>query len=170
MSTGLPWLGASASRTLRGIEVRRSRSPKNFLSSPATCWARLVRSSYMVSTTPSTVRSGLKLWRTRSMVSISSLTPSRAKYSGCMGIRMESAATRALSVSRSSAGGQSRIMNSNSGRTVSSPSRRRNSRLSCETSSMLAPIRFLCAGMTKSPSGSTGSMASRALANPISTW
>jgi len=39
------------------------------------------------------------------MVSSNSVTPSRAKYSACMGMSTVSAATSALRVSRSSAGG-----------------------------------------------------------------
>ena len=49
--------------------------------------------------------------RIRSIVSSSSLMPSRAKYSPCIGISTVSAATSALRVSRSSAGGQSITMN-----------------------------------------------------------
>jgi len=47
----------------------------------------------------------------RSIVSNSSLMPSSAKYSACIGIRTASAATSAFSVSRSSAGGQSSTTN-----------------------------------------------------------
>ncbi len=50
------------------------------------------------------------------MVSSNSVTPSRAKYSACMGISTVSAATSALRVSRSSAGGQSMTMNWNCSR------------------------------------------------------
>ena len=41
--------------------VLKSLSPKNFFSSCVTCCARLVRSSYMVNTTPSTSSGGFRV-------------------------------------------------------------------------------------------------------------
>ena len=57
--TGMPWLGASPSRTLRGMTVRNTFSLKNWRTSPATCWPRFVRSSNIVSSTPSMSSDGL---------------------------------------------------------------------------------------------------------------
>ena len=57
--TGIPWLGASPSRTLRGMTVRNTFSLKNSRTSVATCWPRFVRSSNIVSSTPSISSSGL---------------------------------------------------------------------------------------------------------------
>src|ERR1019366_7215409 len=62
---------------------------------------------YMVRRIPSMARGCWKESRIRSMVSMSSETPSRAKNSHWMGTSTESAAMRALSVRRSRAGGQS---------------------------------------------------------------
>src|SRR6267142_1204435 len=49
----------------RGIVVLQSLSPKYLFNSDITCWARFVRSSSMVRTTPSMVSSGWKLPRIR---------------------------------------------------------------------------------------------------------
>ena len=54
----MPWLGASASRTLRGMTVPYTFSLKNSRTSRATCCPRFVRSSLMVSSTPSMSRDG----------------------------------------------------------------------------------------------------------------
>ncbi len=99
--------GASARRTLRGITVVKRRSLKYSRRVSVTCWARFVRSSYIVRSTPSMITSGLNAARTRSSVEISSEIPSRAKYSACMVTISVLAAARTFSVSRSSAGGQS---------------------------------------------------------------
>ena len=66
-----------------------------------------MRSSYIVSTTPAMVRFGLTPPWMRRTVEISSLTPSRAKYSHCSGTRMPSAAASAETVRWPSDGGQS---------------------------------------------------------------
>jgi hypothetical protein len=63
LNAGCPWLGASASRMFRGIVVVHNPSPKYFFNSSATCCARLVRSSNMVSTTPSTASAGFSSTR-----------------------------------------------------------------------------------------------------------
>lgn len=56
--------------------------------------------------------SGLSATRTRSMVSMSWVMPSRARNSHWTGTRTESAATRALIVSNPSEGGQSMMVKS----------------------------------------------------------
>ena len=56
----MPWLGASARRMLRGMVVLRSLSPKKPRRLSVTCWERLVRSSYMVSRTPSRASVGVE--------------------------------------------------------------------------------------------------------------
>ena len=58
-STGMPWLGASPRRTLRGITVAKTFSLKNARTSRATCCPRFVRSSCIVSSTPSMSSAGL---------------------------------------------------------------------------------------------------------------
>ena len=153
----------------RGTVVSHSRSPKNFFSSPDTCCARFVRSSSMVNTTPSINSPGFSDTRILSTVSINSLIPSRAKYSACIGISTESAATNAFSVSKSSAGGQSITMYSNLSRKGASASFKRNSRRSTDTSSMLAPIKSLRDGISHNCSSSVCWSASWAVASPIRT-
>ena len=83
---------------------------KNSARSAATCRVRLVRSSYIVSRMPSIARLCWNESRIRSTVSMSCEIPSSAKNSHWMGMRTESEATKAFSVSRSSAGGQSIMM------------------------------------------------------------
>jgi len=75
---GFPKLGASPRRTLRGIMVRYTCSPKKWRASSATCTDRLRRLSNIVRRIPSIRRSALKAWRIRSIVSNSLLTPSSA--------------------------------------------------------------------------------------------
>ena len=147
---------------LRGTVVAHTFSPKNRFSSAVTCWARFVRSLNMVSRTPSISSVGLKLDRIRSTVSSNSLIPSRAKYSACIGIKTVSAATSAFRVSKSRAGGQSRTMNWKRSRTGANAFRRRNSRCSASTNSILAPIRFLWEGISQSCSSSVVWSASSA--------
>src|SRR6266699_3260274 len=60
---GLPWLGASASLTLRGIKVLNTWSPKKSLRSSRTWRERLVRSSNIVNRIPSIASFGL--WERR---------------------------------------------------------------------------------------------------------
>src|SRR5882672_8050663 len=108
--TGIPWLGASPRRTLRGMTVRKTFSLKNCRTSLATCCPRLVRSSNIVRSTPSMSSAGLSAARTRRIVPTRSARPSSAKYSQCSGINTASAATSAFSVSRPSDGGQSTKM------------------------------------------------------------
>ena len=55
----MPRLGASPRRTLRGITVRNTFSLKNCADVGDTCWPRLVRSSNIVSSTPSMSSRGL---------------------------------------------------------------------------------------------------------------
>jgi hypothetical protein len=102
-----PWLGASASRTLRGTIVRNSLSPKCWLSCADTSLARLLRTSYIVRSTPSISSFGLRRALTARIVSLSDDSPSSAKYSHCIGTITPSAAVSALIVSRCSDGGQS---------------------------------------------------------------
>src|SRR6185312_14441123 len=90
------------------------------------------------------------------------------KYSACIGTSTESAATSALRVKRSKAGGQSRTMKSNCSRMDSSAVRRRNSLFSAPTSSILAPIRFLCDGIRLKPSNSVVITAPQAGASAVS--
>ncbi|MNT93802.1 hypothetical protein D3C72_2353600 [compost metagenome] len=80
------------------------------MSCAETSLVRLMRGSYMVRSRPSIFSAGLSIWAMRWMLLIRSLKPSRAKYSHCMGMITPSAATRALTVSIDSAGGQSMRM------------------------------------------------------------
>ena len=57
---GNPWLGASANRTLRGMTVSKTRSPRYRRASAATSADSFVRASYMVSATPFRTSSGFK--------------------------------------------------------------------------------------------------------------
>src|SRR5690242_14356949 len=57
--TGLPKLGASPMRTLRGMTVSNTSSGKCSRTSRSTSWARRVRPSCMVNSIPATVRHGL---------------------------------------------------------------------------------------------------------------
>ena len=72
-----------------------------------TWFARFMRPSNIVNSTPSIVRCGLYAAFTFSIVAVSADRPSSAKYSACIGTTTPSAATSALSVSRPSDGGQS---------------------------------------------------------------
>ena len=77
---------------LRTPRRRRTAAPRS------TTWCESdSRSSYSVSTAPSIASSGFHAARTRSSVRISSLTPSRAKYSHWIGISTASAAASAFS-------------------------------------------------------------------------
>jgi len=105
--TGIPWLGASARRTFLGITLSNTWEPKKLRRSAATCFERVVRSSYMVRRIPSIARDGLIVWRMRISVSSSSDTPSIARYSHWIGTRTESLAASAFRVRRSKDGGQS---------------------------------------------------------------
>ena len=108
----MPWLGASARRTLRGTRVRNTVSPKCWVSSLLTALARLLRTSYMVRMMPSISSAGLSFCFSALMVLISELRPSSAKYSHCIGTMMPSAAAKAFRVSSDSDGGQSMMMKS----------------------------------------------------------
>ena len=149
---GFPWLGASASRTFLGITVEKTCAPKKLRRSEATWRESVVRSSYMVNRMPSTAKSGFSVLRILISVSRSSETPSSAKYSHCIGIKTESLATKALSVTRSSAGGQSSMTKRYVALMLSMALRRKYSRPSMETSSTPAPTRFLSAGIRSRPS------------------
>ena len=76
--TGWPKLGASARRMLRGTWVEKTLSLKWERTSVITCCVRFVRSSTMVSSTPSTSSSGLSARFTRCSVAVSSEMPSSA--------------------------------------------------------------------------------------------
>jgi len=106
----MPKLGASLSRTVRGMTARYTLSPKYFFTCATTCIVRFSRPEYMVNSTPSMSRWRLYFWRTVLRVPISSLRPSNAKNSHCIGITTVSAAQSALTVSRSSDGAQSMKM------------------------------------------------------------
>jgi len=105
---GKPWLGASASRMLRGTIVSNTLVPKWRRISSATSRERFVRSSYMVSRMPAITRWRLRPPWTLSTVDTSSLIPSSAKYSHWRGTMTPSAAVSALTVRWPSDGGQSR--------------------------------------------------------------
>jgi hypothetical protein len=150
--TGIPWLGASASRTFRGITLSNTWEPKKPLRSAATCFESVVRSSYMVKSMPSITSAGLIVRRRRINVSRSSETPSKAKYSHCIGTRTESLAASAFSVKRSREGGQSISMYVYLSRIGWMAAFNRYSRFSIETSSTVAPTRFLSEGIRSSPS------------------
>lgn len=132
--------------------MAKTWDPKKLRRSAATCRERVVRSSYMVSRIPSIAKAALSVRRTRMSVSRSSETPSKARYSHWMGMRTESLAVRALSVSRSSAGGQSRRTNSYSSLSLVRRFLRRYSLSLRLTSSTAAPTRFLSDGTRSSPS------------------
>ena len=104
----MPKLGASPSRTERGTEVRKTLSLKCARISPVTCCVRFVRSSTIVSSTPSISSRGLSARCTRRIVFTSSEMPSSAKYSHWSGMSTVSAAASAFTVSRPRLGGQSR--------------------------------------------------------------
>jgi len=93
--------------TFRGITLSKTFSPKCSRASRATWVQRLLRTSNIVSSSPSSSSRGFIASRTRSIVCINDASPSSAKYSHCKGISTESAATRALSVRRPSDGGES---------------------------------------------------------------
>ena len=107
MMIGFPKEGASASLTVRGMIELKIKGPRVLRTSSTTCLDRFVRSSYIVSTIPSMCRSGLKNVRTSSSVRSKSGIPSMQKNSHWTGIRIESAAARALMVRNPSEGGQS---------------------------------------------------------------
>ena len=101
--------GESASgRSGRGPGRGLSRAPGRTRS---TFWltsvARRVLTSYMHSTTPLIFSRGFSRAATRLIVSSSLLSPCRARKCGCKGINTSSTATKALSVSTPSEGGQS---------------------------------------------------------------
>ncbi len=105
---GSPWLGASLSRTLRGMIVRKTRLPKWRWTSSTTCRERWVRGSNMVITRPRRRRWGFSDRRTRSSVRISWESPSSARYSHWTGMMTPLlAATSALTVRMPRLGGQS---------------------------------------------------------------
>src|SRR4029079_17488291 len=68
---GIPWLGASDSRTFRGITESKTRFPRWRRASPATSADSFVRPSNMVSTTPFSTSVGLRWSRMRSSVASS---------------------------------------------------------------------------------------------------
>src|SRR5829696_79804 len=103
--TGSPKLGASPSRTLRGITVSKTSDGKCSRTSRSTSWASFVRASCMVNSMPATVRRGLSSRCTSDSVSSRPASPSSAKYSVCTGTITRSAATSALIVSGPSDGG-----------------------------------------------------------------
>jgi hypothetical protein len=148
----MPWLGASASRTFLGITVSNTCPPKKLRRSAATCLDSVVRSSYIVRRMPSTARAGLIVRRMRKSVSRSSDTPSIARNSHWMGTKTESLAASALSVRRSSVGGQSIRMYAYLSRTPWIASLSLYSLRSIETISTAAPTRFLSDGTSESPS------------------
>src|SRR5215470_17749561 len=93
-----------------GINVLKTCPPKKSRRSCATWLLKLVRSSYMVSRIPSTASAGLRFRLIRINVSKSSETPSKAKYSHWIGMRIDCAATKAFTVNKSRDGGQSKRM------------------------------------------------------------
>jgi hypothetical protein len=161
----MPWLGASAKRTFLGITLSNTCAPKKLLRSAATCLDRVVRSSYIVRRIPSIASDGLIVRRSRIRVSSSSETPSSARYSHWMGTRTESLAASAFTVSRSSEGGQSIRIYSYFSRIRETTSLRRYSRYSIETSSTVAPTRFLSDG-TSSSRSTLASMVMRSSGSP----
>ena len=80
---------------------------KNSSTLSLTSVAKRVLASYMHNTTPLILNCGFSRAATRSIVSSSLLKPCSAKKCGCSGIKTSSTATRALSVSTPSEGGQS---------------------------------------------------------------
>jgi len=134
------------------MTASKTCEPKKLLKSAATCLERVVRSSYIVRRMPSIARDGFIVRLRRMRVSRSSETPSSAKYSHWIGMRTESAAAKALSVSKSSAGGQSIRINSYLERRSSAMDFSLYSRSCTDTSSTAAPTRFLSDGMISRPS------------------
>src|SRR5450759_2128975 len=109
---GKPWLGLSESRTLRGITVLKTLSPRCLRTSSLTRCASKLRESNIVSKMPAKDSDGFKFVFTIFMVLSKYPNPSMAKYSHCRGTIKESAATRALTVIKPSDGGQSIIIKS----------------------------------------------------------
>src|SRR5207249_11776821 len=103
-----PKLGASLKRTLRGITVLYTRSPKCWRTSATTCSLRFVRPSNMVMTIPASSR---RLFAPESRTCSTNRTiftnPSSAKYSHWIGVKSSSAAASALLIRIPSDGGQS---------------------------------------------------------------
>jgi hypothetical protein len=130
--------------------------------------ASAVRLSCIVMTTPRMRRSGFARMRTFSMVSSRSSVPSRAKYDDWMGMSRCVDATRALTVSSPSVGGQSITICGKRGRSAAILSFRRKCASSSPTSrdSSLASAmrdgatnRFSCAvGRTMSSIDTEGSV------------
>jgi len=104
---GLPWLGASARRTLRGTTAAKTRSRNILRTSATTAWFRAARLSTMVRSAPSTRSAGFSSRCTIARVLSRCPMPVRAKNSACTGISTLSAAASPLRVTRPSEGGQS---------------------------------------------------------------
>ena len=106
----MPWLGASDSRTLRGIVLLEHLVAEELRDLVADLVRdgepRVVHREHDAVI----VRCGLYAALTFSIVDVSADSPSSAKYSACIGTSTPSAATSAFSVSRPSDGGQSITM------------------------------------------------------------
>ena len=119
-----------------------------------------VRRSCIVMTTPTICSAGFARARTLSTVSSKSSVPSRAKYDDWMGISRWLDATRALTVSRPSVGGQSITTYSNSSRTASSRSFRRKCASNSPTSLASSLARLMRAGARNRCGCAVGTMMS----------
>src|SRR5690606_14678697 len=75
---GMPWLGASARRTLRGTIARNTLSPKCPSSWAETCCCRVMRGSNITRSRPMSLRPRLRLACTFLMVFTKSDSPSSA--------------------------------------------------------------------------------------------
>ncbi len=132
------------------------------------------RGSYRVRRMPSILSVGLTVWETVLIVSIKADSPSSAKYSHCMVISTESAATSAFSVSILSDGGQSIITKSYKNLPACSAVFSRCSRFSTDNSATSAAVRSpsagtqsiarLSSGVATSESGCCSTRSSKAVA------
>ena len=148
----MPWLGASPSRTLRGMTVVNTLSLKNARMSRATCCPRFVRSSYIVSSTPAMSSDGIERGADAAQRGdeigepfereVLAVERNQHRVGGDERVQREQAERRRRVdedvVEASRSGCEARM-------------RRRCSRLGSDTSSISAPVRLRSAGMSDSP-------------------
>ena len=107
MVIGSPATVVSGKRTVRVTSVSKTLSPNTSTTRPRTSRAWTVRRSNIVMRMPVRCSRGLIRSRTLSIVSVSSASPRREKYSHSMGMSTPSEQASALTVSRPSDGWQS---------------------------------------------------------------
>ena len=106
----MPIDGASDTRTLRGIVVSYTFSPKWLRTSAMTSCVSFAWELTIVKTMPLSSSDGLTDARMRSMEPVMSARPSIARNSAWIGMSTPSAATSELVITMPSDGGQSRMM------------------------------------------------------------